>query len=112
MKDCHLRARIPNDEYLNLKIAADRFGLTLSEYVRNVLLRDRQALTQEQFLIKIDAKLTTISQAPTKESSITELEPMLLEILLLSREIANERNAQILSRVGSQLNNIYPNRKK
>ena len=54
MKDRHLRARLPDDEYSTLKKDADAQGLTISALVRNIILCHRQALDQEQFLIKID----------------------------------------------------------
>jgi hypothetical protein len=113
MKNRHLRARLPQEEYQPLKIAADRAGMTLSEYVRCVLVRDRQALEQEQFLAKIDARLSGVLRAPElKDLAGTELEPLLVETLLLIRELVSERNAQALSRVALQLNVLYPTRRK
>ena len=112
MKNRHLRARLPDDEYLLLKEAADKEGLTISEHVRNVFLRDRQALSQEQFMTKIDAKLTAIPLASVPVPTDTEIEPLLVEALLLVRELVAERNAQVLGRVAHQLNTLYPKRKK
>lgn len=112
MKDRHLRARLPEGEYLSIKIAADRSGLTLSEHVRCVLIRDRQALSQEQFLAKIETNLAGITHAPEAVSSGTELEPLLVEALFLIRELVADRNAQVLGRVAHQLNTLYPQRKK
>lgn len=112
MKDRHLRARLPQAEYLDLKSAADGVGLTLSEHVRCVLLRDRQALGQEQFLAKIDARLAALPQAREADSGNAALEPLVVELLFLIRELVAERNAQVLGRVGQQLNNLYPQRKK
>lgn len=113
MKIRHLRARLPDEEYMALRISADAVGLTLSEHVRNLILRDRQALNQEQFLAKIDARLTAMSRAPEAVSTGTEqLEPVLVEVLFLVRELVAERNVQVLGRVSSQLNTIYPQRKK
>lgn len=112
MKSHHLRARLPEDEYLALKISADVAGLTISEHVRNVILRDRLALSQEQFMSKIDTRLAAVSRASPTVSSDMELEPMLVEVLLLIRELVAERNVQALSRTANQLNTLYPERKK
>lgn len=107
MKDHHLRARLPRDEYLKLKANADAVGLTLSEYVRNVLMRDRQALEQEQFLAQVDARLAALSAAPAAPSGSANQERLLVEVLLLVRELAADRNAQILARVAHQVNQRY-----
>lgn len=104
MKDRHLRARLPEAEYLDLKVAADRAGLTLSEHVRNVLLRDRQALGQEQFLMRIEAKIVAPNAANGSADRSLKLEKLLIEVLLLTRELAADRNAQILARVAQKLN--------
>lgn len=112
MKDRHLRARLPEIEYTKLKTDADAVGLTISEHVRCVLQRDRHALEQEDFLAKIDAKLACISPVLEPQNSTTNLEPLLVELLLLTRELVAERNAQVLGRVASQVNNLFPERKK
>lgn len=112
MKDRHLRARLPEIEYVKLKIDADEVGLTISEHVRCVLLRDRQALQQEDFLAKIDAKLACISPASEPQNPTTDFEPLLVELLFLTRELVAERNAQLLGRVAHQINNLYPLRRK
>lgn len=112
MKDRHLRARLPEIEYSKLKTDADAVGLTISEHVRCVLQRDRHALEQEDFLAKIDAKLACISPASESQNLTVDLEPLLVELLFLVRELVAERNAQVLGRVAHQLNNLYPMRKK
>lgn len=112
MKDRHLRARLPEIEYAKLKKDADAIGLTISEHVRCVLLRDRQAFQQEDFLAKIDVKLASISSVPELQNPAADSEPLLVELLFLIRELVAERNAQVLGRVASQLNHLYPLRKK
>lgn len=64
MKNRHLHARLLEDEYKALRQAADVAGLTVSEYVRNVLLRDRQALSQEELLSKVDVRIAALSATP------------------------------------------------
>jgi len=112
MKNRHLRARLPEDEYNALKIAADVAGLTISEHVRNVILRDQQAFNQKQLLAEIDGKFAALSIPPASTSTDTGIEPLFAELLFLTRELAAERNAQLLGRVAHQVNTLYPNRKK
>ncbi len=121
MKDQHLRARLPADEYQALKIAADRAGMTVSEHVRCVIARDSLASRQDQFLTRLDARLASVLRPPeadpkadpeTENSTNAVLEPLVVELLFLVRELVAERNAQVLGRVGQQLNNLYPERKK
>jgi len=112
MKNRHLRARLPEEEYRALQAEADAAGLTLSEYVRTLFLRNRQALGQEQFLASIEAKLAVMPHATSAVSTGTELEPLVVESLLLIRELVSERNAQILGRIAHQMNLNFPERKK
>ena len=112
MKDHHLRARLPGDEYAALKKDADAQGLTISEYVRNVILCHRQALAQEQFLAQVGTTLAALSAAPATAPAGTDHEPLLAELLFLTRELVAERNAQVLGRIAHQLNHLYPERKK
>lgn len=106
MKNCHLRARLPEAEYATLKTAADESGLSISEYVRCVLVRDHQALGQVQFLEAIENKLSANSSITTQSDRTLKLERLLIEILMISRELAAERNAQILVRVSQKLKPI------
>jgi uncharacterized protein (DUF1778 family) len=112
MKDHHLRARLPGDEYQALKKDADGQGLTISEFVRNVILCHRQAVAQEQFLAQVGNTLAALSAAPAAAPTGTDSEPLLAELLFLVRELVAERNAQVLGRVANQLNSLYPQRKK
>lgn len=104
MKNCHLRARLPEAEFSALKTAADRAGLSISEYVRCVLLRDQQALGQEQFLQAMERKLAASSATNVQTDRSLKLERLLIEVLMIARELAADRNAQILARVAQKLN--------
>ena len=112
MKNRHLRARLPEEEYRALKIAADRDSLTVSEYVRCVIARDQQVLDQKQLLTEIDKKLATVSRLPEPTSIRVDDEPWFAELLLMTRELVADRNPQALSRINHQLNLTYPNRRK
>ena len=112
MKTKHLRARLPDSEYELVKVAADKLGLTISEHVRSVLASGRLAIAQEALLDRIDSHLLHRPTAVNSTQEVQELEPFVVEILLLVRELVSERNAQILSRVSTQLNNSSPGRKR
>lgn len=99
-----LKVAVTPDEYKKLIIAADVDGLTLSSYVRNQLASKQQAIEAETALARIEAKLM-----PARESS-TQLEPLLVETLLLVRELVAERNPQVISRISQRLNSTYPSR--
>jgi hypothetical protein len=105
----YLKARLAEDEYRELVKRADAMGLTVSEYVRLVLARDQQAVGIEAVLSRIESKLTATVVPPTTVAADT-LEPLLAENLLLVRELAAERNAQVLTRVAQKVNTLYPGR--
>lgn len=100
-----LKVAVTPDEYSELSILADQQGLTLSAYVRKQLADKRQTIEAEKALARIEAKLQPAKGAPT------ELEPLLVESLLLIRELVAERNPQVLPRIANRLNTQYPERK-
>lgn len=99
-----LKVALTPDEYAKLSILADQQGLTLSAYVRKQLADKRQAIEAEAALARIEAKLMPASE------SATQLEPLLVESLLLVRELVAERNPQVISRISQRLNSTYPSR--
>lgn len=112
MKNHFLKIRIDDALDQTLRIEADKLGITRSDLTRSLLRRACDALSQEQFLERIDAKLACISPASVPENPVADPEPLLVELLLLTRELVAERNTQVLGRVAHQLNNLYPQRKK
>lgn len=112
MKTHYLKVRLDAAHAQTLKSEADALGMTVSEHVRLLLGRARHALDQAQFLGKLDDKLAAFPDAAAPPPGGTDHEPAHAEVLLLLREIAADRNAQILSRVTQQLNARYPDRKK
>jgi hypothetical protein len=99
-----LKVAVTLDEYSQLSILADQEGLTLSAYVRKQLADKRQAIETDAALARIEAKLMPASE------SATQLEPLLVESLLLVRELVAERNPQVISRISQRLNSTYPSR--
>jgi len=105
----YLKVALTPDQYADLSIRADRAGLTLADYVRTNLADTRQVIEVEEVLARIETKLAAPVVNPTTVTPGV-LEPLLVENLLLVRELVAERNAQVLTRVAQQLNSRYPGR--
>ncbi len=99
-----LKVAVTPDEYAKLSIEADKQGLTLSAYIRNQLANKQQAIEAVSALARIEAKLL-----PTRESS-AQLEPLIVESLLLIRELISDKNPQAFGRIANKLNSMYPDR--
>ena len=107
MRAHYLKVRLTADEERALARSAGDQGLTVSEFVRALLAREREALTLDATLARIEARLAAppVSAVPAAPAPTTaHLERQLLELLLLTREVAAERNPQILPRVTQKLN--------
>jgi hypothetical protein len=109
MKPHILKVRVGPDLNNRLRQGADVQGLTLSDHVRVLLERDAEMLSQAELIAKLDAKLTSVTPSTGPQNPATDLEPLLVEVLLLVRELACDRNAQILARVSAQVKQLYPN---
>ena len=70
-----------------------------------------QTVDVERVLARLDAKLAVPVVSPATATP-TVLEPLLVETLLLIRELAAERNAQVLPRVAQKVNTLYPERSR
>jgi hypothetical protein len=108
----HLKARLTQAEYQALVARADAAGLTISEYARTVLARDRERVDIEAVLADMRAQLASAAQASAAAAATTPAalhspDPLLVEIVWLLRELAAERNAQALARVTSKLDSAY-----
>lgn len=108
-KTQYLKTRLTREEYQRLAACADAAGLRLSEYVRAVLTAERQALGVDELLARLDARLQTPAANPTPAA---DLEALVVEVLLLTRELAQDRNAQLIARANQKLNTLYPIRRK
>jgi len=110
MRTHFLKTRLSPAENRALNSAADVAGLTVSEYVRTVLARDREAISVEAQMSKLDAKLRTLGELTMRTCQPalpTDAMLLLVEVLLLTREIAADRNVQILSRVALAMDNKF-----
>lgn len=106
MKLCQLKARLSVVEYRELKTCADAAGLSISEYVRTVLARERQALGIEDVLSEFRTMLA-VPKAESTPSHPGRPDPLLVEAVLLLRELVAERNPQLLGRVASKLDATF-----
>jgi hypothetical protein len=109
MKPHILKIRVGPELNTRLRQGADAQGLTLSDHVRVLLERDAEMLSQTQLIAKLDATLSSVTPTAGPQNPVPDLEPLLTEVLLLAREIACDRNAQILARVAGQLKQLFPN---
>ena len=91
-------------KYAKLSIEADKHGSTLSAYVRKQLADKRQTIETEAALARIEAKLHLANR-------VAVVDPILIEVLLLVRELVADRNPQVLPRIASRLNAQYPERR-
>ena len=101
------------DRHAELSIAADRAGMKLSPFLRWLIARGQYSTESDQAVCRIEAKIdekTSVNMAGEMNAMREILEPLLVEVLLLTRELASERNAQVLNRVGQKVNSRYPNR--
>jgi hypothetical protein len=102
MRNRSIKARLSAAEDRRISAMADRAGLTKSEFVRILISREEDSSRIDDVLDQI--KSTLSSQNAT---SLTNLEPLIFETLLLLRELTSERNAQVLSRVNHKLDQVY-----
>lgn len=110
MKNYSLKIRLTRAEHQQLVARADATGLRISEFARTVLAAEHQALGVENVLARLEARLTETPATPSASS--THLEALVAEVLLLTRELAQDRNAQLLARATQKLNTLYPTRRK
>lgn len=108
----HLKARLTQAEYQSLIARADSAGMTISEYARTVLARDREHVDIDAVLADMRAQLAAAAQASatavaTTRAALQGPDPLLVEVIWLLRELAAERNAQVLSRLASKLDAAF-----
>lgn len=102
-----IKVRVSEGEYRALRHRADAQGITMSEHVRTTVTSVHQSL---DVVAELAALRQQLKQAPGAPVSSTC--PEQREILLLLRELAAARDAQILTRVRAQLASHGGNRDK
>lgn len=93
-----IKVRVSDSEYKTLRLRADAEGVTMSEHVRAAVTAVHESL---DVAAELAALRQQFRQAPSVPISGTNTEQR--EMLLLMRELAAARDAQILARVRAQL---------
>lgn len=91
-----IKVRVAPEEYAGIARRADEAGATMSEYVR-----DTVTAVHEQLALR--EELTALRGLVTAQPASAANDALALETVLLLRELAAARDAQILARVRAQL---------
>lgn len=93
-----IKVRVSDGEYKALRQRADAQGVTMSEHVRATVAAVHQS---QDVAAELAALREQVRQAPSAPANGASTEQR--EMLLLMRELAAARDAQILARVRAQL---------
>jgi hypothetical protein len=102
------KTRLSDAEYAALAVRADCAGQTISAYIRDVITRQHGEFDVRELLHRIDSALRELTVARTVAADV---EPLLVEAVLLGREQLARRDAQALAQVRAQLDMRYPSRR-
>jgi hypothetical protein len=101
-----IKVRVTRDEHRDIQRRADGLSLTMSEYVRDTVTAVHERLdvvaTLNALRSRCETMATTVPAAGSKVIDDAQ-QSLALETVLLLRELAAARDAQILSRVRAQL---------
>ena len=97
------KVRVSRDEPRDVQKRADVMGLTLSEYVRATVTAVHERLDVVAALEQLRSQCAAHKAPATPHTSAAAQDILALEAVLLLRELAAARDAQILSRVRAQL---------
>ena len=101
-----VKARVDDPEYAALCARASAAGESISSYVRRLIMADRTDFDAAETMRALEERLRHEAGA----SSVV-LEPLVVEAVLLVRELLVGRDAQALTRVRAQLDARFPSRK-
>lgn len=96
-----IKVRVSDGEYETLRRRADAQGVTMSEYVRATVTAVHESLDVATELAALRQQVQRAPGAPATPATGASTEQR--EMLLLLRELAAARDAQILARVRAQL---------
>jgi negative regulator of replication initiation len=98
----YLKVRLTDEGYLALRQEADSCGCTISDLARRLITNGAHSQAMQQALEQITARLAepVVVTVPVLPD---EIERTLIETLLLVRELAGERNPQLIARVAQLL---------
>jgi hypothetical protein len=96
-----IKVRLSDSEYQDLRRRADEAGLTMSEQVRGAVTAVNESV---DVVSALDGLRDAVRQGAGDDLRLAEPHSAVsMEVLLLVRELAAARDAQILSRVRAQL---------
>jgi len=96
-----IKVRLTDAEYRELRKRADEHGVTMSEHVRGTVTAVHQATDVAAELSELRQQLRLLADTDRGRAEPGDAEQR--EVLLLLRELAAARDAQILARVRAQL---------
>lgn len=96
-----IKVRVSDSEYRELRKRADEQGVTMSEHVRDTVTAVHQATDVAAELSELRQQVRHFTETGRGRDDAGEGEQR--EMLLLLRELAAARDAQILARVRAQL---------
>jgi hypothetical protein len=99
------KVRLTVPEFAALAARAGVCGLTMSAYLREAVTIDRAQFDAREAVVALDARMRRELGA-----SRVDNEPLLMETLLIARELLALREPQALTRVRAQLDAKYPGR--
>ena len=109
MKSQFLKVRMLANTYLRLKERAAEAGKPISTFAHALLEQENSisstAIQLSEIKSQIQELAVLLMSSNNQNKTNTELNLRVFEVLLVVRELAIERNAQILSRVSSQIKN-------
>ncbi len=97
-----IKVRVSEREHADLRRRADARGVTVSEHVREVVAAVHESLDVNRAIAEMRAAIDRLV-ADTSVKRQSGDEGRELEVLLLLRELAAARDAQILNRVRAQV---------
>jgi hypothetical protein len=101
-KSRFVKTRLSVPEYVALCARADEKGVTVSEYLRELVTGQRETLDLQGGLTRIESRLEAAPVADSRQ------EAMAAESLLLLRELVAGVNTQVLSQVAQRMSTLYP----
>ena len=100
------KTRLTGPEHAALCARADEAGVTVSVFLHDIVTGDQQQADVVGILSRIEASILSKPQ-----DDVANSEPLLVEVLLLVRELVAGRNAQLLGQVSQRVTALYPARK-
>ena len=103
-----ISVRIPNEIFQSLAEEAKKYGVRVSDIVRNKILPSKNPRADSHAKIEDSVNVNGLrkvsaSASPAAENQIPKLYFVALETLYLLREFLFERNGQILKRVDERM---------